>query len=351
MLYQTTNPHGGEVYSRPVEIDFSANINPFGTPRAVLEAVIGSISQISQYPDPYCRELVEAIAAFEGVPKEYILCGNGASELIFSLCTAMKPRKAMLLAPCFSEYETALNAVGCGVERYYLNIADDFSLTDAFLPVLQSWDGDLLMLCNPNNPTGRVIPRPLMEKISRICQEKQIFLFIDECFLDLTEGGEELSMKDQLAENTNILLLKAFTKNFGMAGLRLGYCLSGNAALLKKMGEAVQAWNVSLPAQKAGVAALKDPSFLARANEVIREQRAIMTQAMQEMGLTVIPSRTNYILFYSKAGLRAPLLDRGIQIRACANYFGLGAGWYRVAVKLPEQNEKLLNAMKEILNG
>lgn len=349
MLYQTTNPHGGEVYSRPVEIDFSANINPFGTPQGVLDAVQAALPLLSQYPDPYCRELTQAIAEFESVRPDTILCGNGAAELIFSLCTALKPEKAMVLSPCFSEYETALRSVGCAVDHFLLKQENAFALTEDFLPALRQWDGQLLMLCNPNNPTGQVIAREMMEEILNICKDKGIFLFLDECFLDLTEDGEGLSMKDLLCED--LLILKAFTKSYGMAGLRLGYCLCGNPGLLKAMGETTQAWNVSIPAQMAGIAALKETEFLAKANNIIRQERPRMVHAMERLGLTVIPSRTNYLLFRSPTELREPLLSKGIQIRSCANYPGLSEGWYRVAVKLPEQNQKLLSAMEEIHNG
>lgn len=351
MLYQTQNPHGGDLYSVPVEIDFSANINPFGTPRAVLDAVADALPLLQQYPDPYCRELVNAISEFEGVPREYILCGNGAAELIFSAVSCRKPEKALVLSPCFSEYETALRASGCETEHYLLKEADGFRLTGDFLPVLSAFDGQMIMLCNPNNPTGQVIDRSLLEGILNICKDKGIFLFLDECFLDMTEGGEALSLKDRLADYENVLLLKAFTKAYGMAGLRLGYCLSSNQALLREMGSTVQAWNVSIPAQKAGVAALKEPSHVAKANALVSRERPRMTAALEEMGLTVIPSRTNYILFYSGRELKAPLLEKGIQIRSCANYPGLGEGWYRTAVKLPEQNDKLIAALEEIIHG
>lgn len=349
MLYQTENPHGGEIYRNPTVLDFSANINPLGTPPGVKQAVEASLPLLSQYPDPYCRDLVAAISGFEQVPREQILCGNGAAELIFSLCAALKPQKALLPVPCFSEYETALLAVGCPAEYYPLPETQGFALTEDFLEALDGFDGSLLMLCNPNNPTGQVVEQPLMEKILSRCAEKGIFLFVDECFLDLTEGGH--SLKQELTQYKNLLLLKAFTKSYGMAGLRLGYCLSGNAGLLEGMGRSVQAWNVSLPAQLAGIAALQEQDFLNRARDIIHTQRPIMTEAMEHMGLTVIPSRCNFLLFHSEKELRAPLLERGIQIRSCANYPGLGAGWYRAAVKLPEENKRLLTAMEEILHG
>ena len=351
MLYQTTNPHGGDIYGKDVYLDFSANINPLGTPPGVLEAVKASLGQLHRYPDPYCRELTTAIAGFEGVPESQILCGNGAAELIFSFCRCLGPKKALLPVPSFSEYQTALTAAGCQAVYYPLSQKDGFALTEAFLPVLEEFDGEALLLCNPNNPTGQVIEKSLMEQILSLCQKKGIFLFVDECFLDLTEGGEDLTLKDRLGQNKNLLLLKAFTKSYGMAGLRLGCCLSGNAGLLLAMSRDTQAWNVSLPAQAAGAAALKEQAFLQRAREIIFDQRPRMAAAMEKMGLTVIPSRANFLLFYSEKELYALLLARGIQLRSCDNFPGLGRGWYRAAVKLPEENRILLSAMEEILHG
>ena len=187
MLYQTMNPHGGDLYGRPVVLDFSANTNPLGTPDAVRQAVIGAVSRLDRYPDPYCRALVQAIARFEQVPEDYILCGCGAAELIFSYCMAVRPKHALELAPTFSEYSTALEAVGCQVDRYSLVSDNGFVLKESFLSYLEAGEWDALFLCNPNNPTGQIIERGLLEQIARLCHEKQMPLFLDECFLDLTE--------------------------------------------------------------------------------------------------------------------------------------------------------------------
>ena len=347
MLYGVKNPHGGDRYGDGIALDFSANVSPLGTPKCVTEAIARGLPELYRYPDPYCRALVQAIARYEGVPGEFILCGNGASELIYAYCEAVRPGRAMELAPTFSEYSLALQRRGCGVVRFALSQEEKFDLQERFLARLAREKIDALFLCNPNNPTGRLIAGGLLEKILRVCRENNIALFVDECFLSLSDGGTDLT--PFLREFPQLFVLKAFTKSFGMAGLRLGYCLCGNAPLLRTMGQTVQPWNVSVPAQKAGVAALKQTAFLEKAKQTIREQRTALTGGLRQLGLRVIGSHTNYILFYSDRELREPLLEKGIQIRSCANYPGLEAGWYRIAVKLPRENETLLAALKEIL--
>ncbi len=351
MLYQTDNPHGGDLYARPVTLDFSVNLNPLGTPPAVREAIARSAELIEHYPDPYCRALTGAIAHFEGVVGEHILCGSGAAELICAYCAAVRPRKALVPAPSFAEYETALASSGCEAVRCLLRPEEDFALTGGFLDALARTDADLVMLCNPNNPTGRLIPQPLLERIAQSCRERDIRLFVDECFLDLTEEGDARSLKPLLDESPGLFLLKAFTKSYGMAGARLGYCLCADGALLAAMSRLAQPWNVSLPAQLAGVAALEETDFLPRARAIIAEERAALDQGLRGLGFRTVPSDANFILFYSGRELKEPLLRRGILIRDCANFPGLGKGWYRVAVKLPHENARLLEAMKEAAHG
>lgn len=349
MLYQTENPHGGDRYGRPVELDFSANTNPMGTPAGVRRAVQEAVGLLDRYPDPYCRQLTAAIAAFESVPREQILCGCGAAELIFSFCAAAKPARALELAPTFSEYSTALESVGCPVDRWTLSPDKGFAVGEDLLTALETGPWDALFLCNPNNPTGRIIEPELLERIAALCHEKGMRLFLDECFLDLTDGGAQLSMKKYLARYPGLFILKAFTKSYGMAGLRLGYCLSGDPALLTAMGRTVQPWNVSTPAQMAGVAALEETAFLQQTRIMIREQRAWLVRQLEELGLQVNPSAVNYLLFRGPEDLKERLLEQGILIRSCANYHGLGAGWFRIAVKSPEDNRVLITRLQAVL--
>ncbi len=348
MLYQVRNPHGGDVYDSDIRLDFSANTNPFGTPESIKAAIRNALEQVHQYPDPYCRELVKAISECEQLPTEYILCGNGAADLIYAFCEATRPRRALELAPTFHEYALALKRVGCAVERYTLRKDQDFALTEDFLEELRIVSPDVVFLCNPNNPTGRTIAPGLMQRILEFCARQKIYLFVDECFLDLTDG--EHTLKHQLESHTHLIILKAFTKSFGIAGIRLGYCLSGNNILLGRMSRASQPWNVSVLAQAAGIAALKEREFLEKTRALVDTERLWLTGELQRLGFWVCPAEANFLLFKAGADLHTGLLSRGIAIRNCDNYPGLGPGWYRTAVRTHGDNLELIDALSSLVH-
>lgn len=345
MLYRKKNPHGGAAYEPGVTLDFSANTNPLGTPPGVLSAVRDSLDRVRDYPDPYCRALTAAIAAYEGVPREYVLCGNGAAELIYAYAEALKPASAAETAPTFSEYALGLERQGCRVERYPLRQEGGFMPDEGILAFLAEKRPEALFLCTPNNPTGRLFPRDLLERVLDLCRDLGLRLFLDECFLGLSEGG--VSLKDRLAEYPGLFILKAYTKSYGMAGLRLGYCLTADGELLERMSEASQPWNVSVPAQAAGIAALGEEAFLDRARAVIREERPRLKAELEALGLWVCPSEANYLLFRGPEDLGERLLRRGVALRSCANYHGLGPGWFRTAVRIREENDMLLAALRQ----
>ena len=349
MLYGITNPHGGDIYGGGVTLDFSANTNPFGTPEGVIQAVREALPEMHRYPDPYCRSLVDAIADFEGVDKNCILCGSGAAELIYAYCAAVHPKTALELAPTFSEYSLGLSRVGCTVKQYYLSPDNDFALDGHFLDYLEETTPEAVFLCNPNNPTGALIAPELLKKILDFCEKYHIRLFLDECFLDLSDDG--VSMKAYLRDYPNLFLLKAFTKSYGMAGIRLGYCLCADGSLLKAMAQEVQPWNVSSLAQAAGVAALKESGFLQKTKDLIGVERPWLQRKLEGFGFRVCPSSVNYLLFQGSTNLHAKLKEKGIAIRNCDNYPGLTAGWYRVAVRRHEENEMLIAAIDKILKG
>lgn len=346
MLYQTKNPHGGDIYGEDVLLDFSANANPLGTPPGIQEAVCAALPEMHRYPDPYCRKLIQAISEYEQVPTEYILCGNGAAELIYAYCEANHPSSAIELAPTFLEYALGLQRMGCQVVRYPLEQKEGFALSNDFLSFLTEVMPNAVFLCNPNNPTGNVIPLSLLKEILITCTNYGIRLFIDECFLELADNGK--SMKSFLAEYPNLFILKAFTKSYGMAGIRLGYCLTSDTSLLERMSAGIQPWNVSSLAQVAGVAATQEQAYLKKTKELIVTERQWLQAQLEGLGFWVCRSNANYLLFKAPPDLHSKLKEKKIAIRNCDNYYGLGPGWYRIAVRLHKENEALIQAIKEV---
>lgn len=341
--------HGGDIYTykemfKREALDYSANINPLGMPRGVKEALIESIDSWINYPDPLCRELKSDLADNEKVDNEYIILGNGAADIIFRLVYALKPKKAIVLAPTFSEYEEALTSVECKVQYHYLKEEDGFLLRDDFIECISD-EIDMVFICNPNNPTGELVSIELLEKILKRCREKDVMLVMDECFNDFIEEPERYTMKNYLKENKNLFILKAFTKIYAMAGLRLGYGLSSDERLLKKMTSVSQPWAVSIPAQIAGVQALKEKEYLKKTEELIRKESNYLKEALIKLNMKIYGSKANYIFFKDEDGheLKAYLENRGIMIRDCSNYVGLTKGYYRICVKEHKDNKRLIN--------
>lgn len=346
MLYQTPNPHGGDIYNDKTILDFSANTNPFGTPESVLCAIQNSLKDLHRYPDPYCRELIRALSAHEKLPAEYFLCGNGAAELIYSYCRALNPKTALETAPTFSEYSLALEQEGCRIYRYTLKPEWNFEIKEDFLELISDLKPEVVFLCNPNNPTGKNIDPCLLLRIADHCERKGIYLFVDECFLDLTTNPR--SLKVFLPDHPHLLLLRAFTKSYGMAGIRLGYCMSADSGLLSVMARSVQPWNISTLAQAAGIAALADQDFLEHTRNYIKTERIWMCNQLRRLGFTVCEPEANYILFQADKHLDFSLKQYHISIRNCSNYHGLEPGWFRIAVRLHQENQELIHALEKI---
>ena len=345
-----TYGHGGDVYRNRVTLDFSANVNPFGTPEHVKAAIRAAADEVDRYPDPYCTALREKLAARHGVSPENILCGNGAAELIFSFVSALRPKIALLPVPSFAEYETALNAVSADVRFLPLLREEGFAVTARILDAITE-DTDVLMLCSPNNPTGRSVEPKLLLAILERCRTTGTWLFLDECFTDLCDGEKPFSLAGYIEKNDRVLLLHAFTKTYGMAGVRLGYAISKHAAMLLQMSGTTQPWNVSTVAQRAGLAALDCAGWAKNARVLFREEKAYLIAALSALGVSVLPGDANYLLLSGVPGLYETLLARGILVRNCENYCGLERGDVRIAVRTHAENEALIAAISEALHG
>ena len=329
-------------------LDFSANVSPLGLPQGVADAIVAALPTADRYPDPLCRELRTALSRAEQLPEPWILCGNGAADLIYRLVWTLKPRRALLPAPTFAEYAAALESVGCEVKRKNLHEADDFAVTEAFVQAVNQ-SIDLVFLCQPNNPTGQITPPELVQRLVRRCADCGAVLVVDECFLDFLQQRDALTAKPLLQTAPNLVILKAFTKLYAMAGVRLGYALCANTALLAKMQAAGQPWGVSSLAQAAGAAALRETAYADAVRALIADQRPKLAAGLRALGLQVIEGSANYLLFRAPETLGAALQQRGVCLRSCGNYPGLSAGWYRTAVRTAPENEQLLQTMREVL--
>ena len=345
--------HGGDWAGYRAEfgrdpLDFSANVSPLGLPEGVARAITAALPTADRYPDPLCRELRAKLALHEGVPAEQILCGNGAADLIFRLVWAVKPHKALVTAPTFAEYASALDTVGCEVKRFFLDETNDFAPTDALVDAVDE-SIDMVFLCQPNNPTGQITPPELVQRLVRRCADCGAVLVVDECFLDFLHQRDALTAKPLLQTAPNLVILKAFTKLYAMAGVRLGYALCANTALLAKMQAAGQPWGVSSLAQAAGAAALRETAYADAVRALIADQRPKLAAGLRALGLQVIEGSANYLLFRAPETLGAALQQRGVCLSSCGNYPGLSAGWYRTAVRTGPENEQLLKLLAEVL--
>jgi len=340
--------HGGDIYgySQPV-LDFSANLNPMGFPAGIPQAILDSLAQGEHYPDPFCRQLIQALSHHEQVSPEWIVCGNGAADLIYRFVWAIKPKQALLLAPCFSEYEQALKTVGARSVHYALEADQHFSLTEQILTALTP-DLDCFVLCNPNNPTGLLIEPELLRAILEASAEAGILVILDECFLDLTDRPEPYSGKSLLEQFPNLFLLKAFTKTYAMAVLRLGYGICSDLALLQAVQSCGQPWPVSSIAQAAGIRALQDSNYLPKSRRLIHTEREFLKEQLCSRNLLLWDSQANFLFFQAWPNLEQELRSHGIMIRSCHNYPGLDPTYYRIAVRPRTENQKLIQAMKQI---
>ena len=346
--------HGGDwagferEYGRKA-LDFSANISPFGLPEGVQRAVIEALAEAGRYPDPLCRELRAALAGQHGVQEARIVCGNGAADLIWRLCRALRPKRAAVFAPGFAEYTLALRAEDCAVTEIPLHASDDFRLTEDSIARIPR-DCELIFLCNPSNPTGLLTERELLLALLRRCRENGTVLALDECFLDFCEGAEAHSLIGALAAYPELVILRAFTKTHAMAGLRLGCALCGDERLAERLQSCGQPWPVSGIAQAAGIAALREFDYVNRTRTLIAAERRRMFAALSALGLRVIPGEANFLLFCcGDTALAEKLRERAILIRDCSDFSGLSKGWYRAAIRTAAENDALLTALSEVL--
>ena len=337
--------HGGDIYRNEVELDFSINVNPLGMPERVRQALFQAVSDCTKYPDPEMERLTDCVRNVLGVKESSIVFGNGASELFQAVIHTIRPKKILIPVPAFYGYEYAAKCMDSEICYYMMKKEKGYSLDERIFTELEK-GMELLFLANPNNPTGCLLDGKLLERILTYCREKQIYVVLDECFIEFCEESE--SMLPKLAAYPNLILVRAFTKIFAIPGVRLGYLLSEDANLVKEIRRHLPEWNISTFAQAAGVACAAEWEFVIRTKAFLKEERNFLYEGLKKEGLTVFSGAANFLLIQTEIPLYEELLKRKILVRDCSNFRGLGKGFYRIAVKTREENEKLLEKIGEI---
>ena len=303
----------------------------------------GDIEGAPEFKRGICR-------LYRTVKPEEIVTTHGASganhHLFYSL---LEPGDRVIsIVPSYQQLYSIPESYGADVRLLHLEPENGYLPDLGKLRELVTPDTKLICMSNPNNPTGQPVDRALLETVLERCEAAGSILVLDECFVSLLDDGPSYTMKGRL-DSPNLFLLKAFTKTYAMAGLRLGYCLCSNEPLLQTMAHCGQPWSVSTVAQAAGIAALQETAYVERLHQLIAAERPRLAAGLQNCGCTVLGSRANFVFFSARPGLDAALRQKGILIRSCANYHGLDETYYRVAVRTAPDNEKLLAAVSQCM--
>ena len=334
-------------------LDFSANINPWTSSLGVEKIVKDNLADIYRYPDPQCTRLIKQISQYLGVARENILAGNGSTELIYLAARALSPRRALIFAPTFFEYERALRTSGGEPKFLFLKESQGFSVNTQRI-IEETKDVEAVFICNPNNPTPTFFSKGELLEVVKITEERRIALILDESYLDFKYPGE--SLVEEAQETRHLLVLRSFTKFFAIAGLRLGYGVGGRH-LIEKMAGLKEPWTVNCLAQAAGTYLLRNEENMKKIREAVNKESEFLYGELSRIAaLKPYPPEANFILVKVERGtssrkLQEDLARRGILIRDCSNFAGLNDTFFRVSVRKREENLRLIDSLREATQG
>jgi len=354
--------HGGNIYSIVREygipadeiIDFSVNLNPMGTPQAIKKMITESMDGIMHYPDPEYTECRESIAAYHNLPYKYITAGNGATELIFLYCRIIKPARTLVVAPTFSEYSRALEAVGSGINYFRLEEEDEFRPDIDSLNKEISRGYDLVVICNPNNPTGTLFSKKEILSIAEHGARTGCRILLDESFMEFAFNGGNLSTVIENDIPFNIFVIRSLTKILSLPGLRIGYGVSADEELNIELAEQKEPWSINVFAAKAPCYILKDLNYFEETRRVVAEENEFLATNLAKFEwLKTFSSPANYIILKILNHMTSPhlgesLLKKKILIRDASNFMFLDEKFIRIAIKDRESNRMLIDALSEI---
>ena len=384
--------HGGNIYKIFREknikeiLDYSSNINPYGIPESLKKRITENLEILERYPDPDYIELRQKLAHLNKVDMSNIILGNGATEIIFLFMKVINPKKILIAAPTFGEYERAVKAMkrvenssilgnsdkkkddenSCGkqkikIEYFELKENDDFKLNIHNLKNELEKKYDLLIMCNPNNPTGKFLKLDETEEILKECNKYNTKLFIDEAFIDFLKDGMKESIINTKENKQNLFVTRAFTKFFAMPGLRLGYGIYFDKKLEKRISEKKEPWSVNNIAEMAGLTVLDDTKYIEETLKWIAEEKTYVYEKLNEInGIKPYKTEVNFITVKIEDNfilkglnvkiLRGKMIEKGILIRDASNFKFLDERFFRLAIKNRKNNDRVIETLKKIFD-
>lgn len=336
-------------------VSFSANVNPLGVSPRLRSTLSSHIDAITSYPDREYTSLRECIAAYAGTETERVIVGNGSTELISLFIQIEKPKKAMILGPTYSEYEREIS-LGGGTSLYYpLREKDDFMLDVEDFTAHLNESIDLLVLCNPNNPTSTCIDRASMRHILDVCKQHDIFVMVDETYVEFADNMEELTAVPLTNYYNNIIILRGTSKFFAAPGLRLGYAITGNNDLIKAINTRKNPWTINSLAVIAGELMFTDKEYMTKTRELITSERNRIYEIFKEHpDFKVYKPSGNFMLVrllredVTSADMFDAAIRQGMMIRDCSTFPFLDNKYIRFCFMEPEMNNKLIDCLLHV---
>ncbi len=336
---------------------FSANVNPLGISFLLKETLSSKIDAITSYPDREYTSLRKCIANYVSIDYNNIIVGNGSTELISLFIQIRKPKKALMIGPTYSEYEREVSLGGGRTHYYRLKEEDNFTLDIEDLNKSLNQDVDLLVICNPNNPTSSVITRKEMRKILDTCKQKGIYVMVDETYVEFDTNMEELTSIPLTEYYNNVIILRGTSKFFAAPGLRLGYAVCGNKDLITEIVQRQNPWTISTLAAIAGEIMFTDHNYMIQTKELInRERERILSKLNTCPFIKVFPAHANFVLIkvlrddVTSEDLFSATIQKGLMIRDCSNFPFLDNHYIRFCFMSPDKNDELVDTLLGILN-
>lgn len=335
-------------------INFAANVNPLGLSALVKEAISTHLDLLSSYPDRNYTSLRETISNYCGIPADFVLPGNGSSELISLLIEEKAPRHTLILGPTYSEYSRELSFSGSTQEYYHLQEGSNFVLDidDLCRTLRQGYD--FLILCNPNNPTSSAVSQQELRRLLAFCRDRNIFVMIDETYIEFVPDIQAFTAVPLTMKFQNLMVLRGVSKFFAAPGLRMGYGISGNNDFLAKMRNKQTPWSLNSLGAFAGELMLRDQKYISKTRELILSERKRLFQALSEMpAYQVYPAYANFFLLkIQKEGLTSfqvfeNCIKNRLMIRDCSSFQCLDGEYIRFCIMMPEDNDRLLEVLRQ----